>query len=639
MPRKKKAPSPSPADAYFAPNPETAWIAEFMKKWGHNPVAFKRLIDSGKLLITPKSGAGFVPFKPNKQQQQLIDKVVENRRTGKPTRIILIKPRQGMGASTVCAAIFTAEAITNRATSSKVSAIHPDTMDDIFDAYRLMKASALDEIDPKSGGFRDDLERRRGARDNKRQIRIADTLSSVAIINAAVKQGANLGRGTAPKHWHGSECDFYPNFKKAMKSIMPALPVSPVSIAVLETTMDMEASTYFKDFVVRNAEKRADPNADHEGLWDVWFVSWLEVDYFRRPLNGTDLGPLSETESNLVKIGATPENLNWRRHEINAQFGGNEADFVEAYPATLDEALTVWGTSRFFYSEAEEFYRKYTIRQPESYWVMNSQAREPMREITDRDLDFYPHHVKVYAPPVAGRSYFIPADCADSEGRKTEVGSHNACVVLDEETGEQMAEIDASCPTYLFSDALEQLGLYYNIAELAPEDNADGSSVRMVLNSIRNYPKLYQMEERNGPILSHRQDYGFKTTKHSRREAIDALRFAFNTRRLIIRSEKSLKQIIERGRENFAKLETSDKEAGKFDDLAICWCIGCYMHGSAWKWRPKDPESLDAEKPKVQKSNKTLAKHQTLCYTIPPEEFDDLDSEAQRRFRSELNRT
>ena len=40
--------------------------------------------------------------------------------------------------------------------------------------------------------------------------------------------------------------------------------------------------------------------------------------------------------------------------------------------------------------------------------------------------------------------------------------------MLDVDTGEQVAEYEANCPVYLFSQALAQIGLYYNTALIAP---------------------------------------------------------------------------------------------------------------------------------------------------------------------------
>ena len=638
MPRKKK--EPSPADAYFAPNPETSWISEFRKKYnGYDPIGFKRFIDQGKFLIAPKAGAGLVPFVPNKQQQTLIDRIIDNRRHDRPTRIILIKPRQGMGASTGVAAIFSGEAFSNRAWAGKVSAMQPETMDAIWDTYRLMFASAQGQL-KNDGGFKDGLEKKRGARDNRRQLRSSDTLSSIDIANAALKQGKNLGRGTAPRSWHASEADYYPNLKKALESIMPALPTTPVSIAIMETTPNMEVGTYFKDFVRRNLERNGNAEAAHEGLWDIWFVPWFEVDYFRRPLSAdTGRQPLTPAEQDLVKLGATMENVAWRRYELNAQFGGDERAFTEAYPATLEEALSTWGVADFFFTDAVDFYRQ-TLAAPVARYTMDALAREPMRELTDpRDFKLCPH-MELWMVPEAGHKYVIAADCADSEGRLTTAGSHNYAVVLDVSNGEQVAEYEANCPVYLFSQALAQMGLYYNTALIAPESNYDGRAVVDFLNVRFNYPNLYRREVTDGLVLRDTEQFGFKTTSGTRQLLVDRLRFAFNTRRLLIRSQRLLDQIVEFGHRGGAKLETSDKERGLLDDGVIALGIACAVHDHTSSWRPHTATQLLAEKPKTPKSQKTLAIRNQLCYTITPDEFDDFDnSEAARNFRRDLNRT
>lgn len=603
---------------------------------GFNPVGFQRCINEQRFLIAPKGGAGLVPIKPNRQQLEMQNRVIENRKAGRPTRIILIKPRQGMGATTGVAAIFSGEAFANKAVRMKVSAIQPETIDDIWETYRIMFSSYTGKL-TADGGYKDDAEKKKGERENDRFIRNPDTLSRVAIVNAATKRGANLGRGGSILHWHASEADYYPDMRKAMNSIMPSMDSGPLSIAILETTMNMEASTYFKDFVRRNLERKDNPDASHEGLWDVWFVSWFEVDYFRRPCP-TPPANLSQAEQELLTLGATYENIAWRRYELNNQFGGNERAFTEAYPATLKEALSVWGVSDFFFTDAEDWYRSRTIKPPKARFTMDSSAREPMRELTDeRDFKLCPH-MELWSEPTSGHEYIVAADCADSEGRLTTIGSHNYAVVLDIATGEQVAEYEANCPVYLFSQALAQMGLYYNTALIAPESNYDGRAVVDFLNVRFNYPNLYRREVTDGLVLRDTEQFGFKTTSGTRQLLIDRLRFAFNTRRLIIRSERLLNQVVEFGHRGGAKIETSGKERGLLDDGVIALGIACAVHDLTSKWKPHTLEQLMAEPPKLSKSQKTLAKRNALCYTIDASEFDAA-GDGNERLRRELNRT
>lgn len=638
MPR-KKTPKLSPADAYFAPNPENAWVAEFRRRYnGFDPIGFKRVIDSGKLLIAPKGGGGLIPLVPNKHQGELIQRIVDNRRAFRPTRLIVIKPRQGVGLTTIVAGINTGDCFSNRAVTAMVSAMQVETMDSIWDTYRLMFASVQGQI-TQDGGFKDDIEKKRGARDNRRQLRLPSTLSAVHIANAAVKQGKHLARGLSLKHWHGSEADYYPRLDNCMNSAMPALDSSPMSIAIFETTPNLEAATYFKDFVKRQFERKANPEFSHEGLWDIWFIPWFEADYFRRPVAG-DMGQLTPAEEDLVKLGASPENLAWRRFELNNQFGGNEKAFTEAYPATLKECLETWGVSDYFYTDAEDWYRNKTCAKPLQRFVMDCAAREPMRELTDeRDFKLMPH-MELWRPPESGKQYVVAADCADSEGRLTVIGSHNYAVVLDVDTGEQVAEYEANCPVYLFSQALAQIGLYYNTALIAPESNYDGRAVVDFLNVRFNYPNLYRREVTDGLVLRDTDQYGFKTTSGTRQLLIDRLRFAFNTRRLIIRSQRLLDQLVEFGHRGGAKLETSDKERGLLDDGVIALGIACCVHDHTSRWKPHTVAQLLAEVPRVQKTDKTLEKRNRLWYHGSLEdEFDSADAEAEARLRRELNRT
>jgi hypothetical protein len=267
-----------------------------------------------------------------------------------------------------------------------------------------------------------------------------------------------------------------------------------------------------------------------------------------------------------------------------------------------------------------------------------------MIELTDeRDFKLSPH-MELWKPPESGRSYIIAADCADSEGRLTTAGSHNYAVILDQANGEQVAEYEANCPVYLFSQALAQMGLYYNTALIAPESNYDGRAVVDFLNVRFNYPNLYRREVTDGMVLRDTEQFGFKTTSGTRQLLVDRLRFAFNTRRLLIRSQRLLDQIVEFGHRGGAKIETSGKERGELDDGVIALGIACAVHDLTSRWRPWTLEQFEAEarsmKPKEQKNKKTLEKRQSLWYHGSLEdEFSGEDSDATRRLRNELNRT
>ena len=160
------------------------------------------------------------------------------------------------------------------------------------------------------------------------------------------------------------------------------------------------------------------------------------------------------------------------------------------------------------------------------------------------------------------------------------------------------------------------------------------------LNVRFNYPNLYRREVTDGLVLRDTDQYGFKTTSGTRQLLIDRLRFAFNTRRLIIRSQRLLDQLVDFGHRGGAKLETSDKERGLLDDGVIALGIACCVHDHTSRWKPHTVAQLLAEVPRVQKTDKTLEKRNRLWYHGSLEdEFDSADAEAEARLKRELNRT
>lgn len=635
MPRKKKSP-----DDYFA-NAENSWVSACMRaNNGFNPVGFQRVADEGKFLITTKSARGFVPMKPNRQQRELERRIIENRKAGKPTRIIIVKGRQGAGITTGVARIFSGELFANRGVSIKVSGVDPVTLDDIWDKYRTMFDSYTGKL-TADGGYADDVDKPRGERANQRKLQVAATGSRMTLVNAGVKDGANLGRGGSPLHWHGSEADYYPDFKKAMKAIMPSLSSDPMSIAILETTMNMEASTYFKEFVRRNVEHMADKDADHEGLWDVWFIPWFEMEMFQIPFDtyaaeAEFLNTCTAYELDLHKLGASPAALRWRRRELNNQFGGDARDFAEAYPSTLKEALDSWGVAEYLRRDAVEFYQTHTVREPMARYVMDCTAAEPMVELTDpRDFDLVPH-VKVWGTPVSGREYHIAADCASSDARLTTAGSKNFAVLLDTATGEQLASFCALCPTYTLTDAITALGTWFNHALLAPESNHDGRAVIERLNVVHRYPNIYRRERVDAEVLSETDVLGFHTGGETRQLLIDKMRWCFNTRRLLIRDQELLDQIVAFGRRGGAKLTQLDKARGLSDDGVIALGIACTIRDFSSRWRPHSIEQRKHEKPK--ESKKPVASNGRIKYNVP-DPWERVRSQRERRMRRLLNRT
>lgn len=634
-PRKKKSTTTSdPSKDYWSSAASSSWVSDTMKKnGGFNPVAFRRTIADGKLLVKGKDIVGHVPFVPNKQQAAIYDLIVKNREASKPTELLIVKGRQGAGITTGLAAFITSEAFSNAGFNSLVSAVQKETIATIWQTYRTMKQSLTGEIEEES------TTRRGKSRENDVFMDMPKTLSRIYIQNAT----SNLGRAGNVLNWHGSEADYYPDFGRAMDSAMPAMSKSPLRTIVLETTMNHAASSEFKDFVgAVHAQKSSDLISGRQ--WSLLFIPWFEMEVFREPIPsheflGKFLNSLDTEEVKLWKAGVHPEAILWRRNSITIDFRGRRSGFVEAYPSTIEEALDIFGNAQWLHADAIKFYRA-RVSEPVKYLAVDATATLRIRELSDpRDREFT-HHARVWRQPEAGRRYMITADCADSKGSLRETGSENYAVVWDYDTGDQVAEWHARSAIYEFSNALAALGEWYNSALIAPEANYDGKAVIERLNIHFQYPNLYRREVYDSLRPTETELLGFFTTSQTRDLLIDRLRFAFNTRRLGIRSPHLLEQLLAFAARQGVQLKQVDKARGLHDDGAIAAAIACTVHDRSNAWQPwllEIGEPLSS--PLEQQNNKILANRKRRGYTIAELEDEIAESRMARLRRLYQNRT
>jgi len=131
----------------------------------------------------------------------------------------------------------------------------------------------------------------------------------------------------------------------------------------------------------------------------------------------------------------------------------------------------------------------------------------------------------VWEMPVGGRSYVIGADPAEG----LEKGDYSAAVVMDRNTGLDVAWLHGHFPPQEFAGYLADLGRWYNGALLGCERNNHGGTVLLELQNTHAYPNLYAHIDFDA-VGNPTPRLGWPTTLRTKPLAIDALAQAIGER-------------------------------------------------------------------------------------------------------------
>lgn len=463
------------------------------------------MIRGGYLRVRTKD-MELVPFVPNTSQQKILDAIQQARRAHQAVRIVVLKARQ-MGVSTLSQAIA-------YAFSSMRSNLNAFVMADDDDGAKYlfsMNETFWEEMDR----LHSHLAPRR-SKSSERRIVFSGKRSAIYIETANNKRA---GRKYTIHVLHASECAFWSKFKETMRGMMQAIPDKPETIAILETTAN--GTNDFCKFWRRIKRERKEGTTQ----WIPIFLSWKDhgeyvrkfsTDYERQMFESS----LSGKEVELRKDhGLSLEQLHWRRWKISNDFTGDEEGFQVEFPLTDDEAFVSTQKAVF----------------PEKIIKAHQSTITPARLIGDLYLDgrrpvFMPSkdgHLKIYELPKAGHRYVIGADSCESSA-----GQDYACAqVIDRTTWTQAAMLYGRIPPEVFGEEIARLGLFYNMAMIAPEINGPGFATIAKLSEL-GYPNVCRrqktiIDERTG-MIGTTEELGWRTDAKNKgmivRETAEGLR-------------------------------------------------------------------------------------------------------------------
>ncbi len=416
------------------------------------------------LKIKDKSGA-MVRLILNDAQRRYAAKVFEDLEAGKPVRIIILKARQ-MGFSTVTEALIYYFTSLQEAKNAFIVAQSSDASSNLFDMFQLYYERVPSVIQPMS--------RKNNAKKltfENPAIRTADRRRNPGLKSKITVQTAEsrvLARSDTIHYLHASEVAFWPAKKKKrhLLSLLAALSKEPGSIGIIESTANgMEEFKQIWDAAVKG-----------ENDFSPLFFAWFEMPDYRKPVPpGFEL---SEDELELkAKYGLDDEQLQWRRYTIRNDCGGDSRQFEQEYPSEPDEAFLLSGESIFD--------NKFIKRLKEAIRLKG--AIHEIDFVKEKVVPAHAGELVIYHHPEQGKRYILSADTA----KGTEDGDYDAAYVIDARTGEMCAALHGKWDTDFYGKKLHTLGLYYNTALLAVENNNTGESVLNTLFNTCHYPLLF----------------------------------------------------------------------------------------------------------------------------------------------------
>lgn len=445
--------------------------------------------------IVNKEGK-IVPFKLTDEQKTLVSQLKGHN--------IVSKSRQ-LGISTITISLSIREAILHPYSNCLLVSYDQKSCNAIFNKLKQQFDLLPSFLKPKTKA------------NNRQEL----TFLNGSRIICACAGNKDIGRGDTYQIVHLSEFAFWKNPETHLNSILQAL--SPTGLLIIESTSN--GLNYYSD-LVQKAE-------NNENDFNLYFFNWINggslfknaykkaVKTYKNRFKKDYIEELDDEEKRLQEIGATMEQLIWRRSMIE-NIGLDK--FHQEYPSTIMES---------FISTSNNVFNATRLKEMELYTMK-------VKPLIVRDMSkllmAYRNSINIYQYPIFGHKYCLGVDTSDGLGQ-----DYSVVEVYDKETGEQVCEFrNNKIAPYDFAEVVKELGLYYNYGLLVVEINKSGNTVIEKLWKQWDYKNLYKYKRYNefNKLVYAR---GFSTDSTSKpmiinnlREAVDKYSIKINSRTSVI---------------------------------------------------------------------------------------------------------
>ncbi len=482
------------------------------------------------LKIRTKEG-NVQPFSLNAAQKKLLDAVSEQMTSEGKVRVVILKARQ-MGLSTLVGGWLYWWISQHTAQKALVITHHADSTRALFDMTKRYFDNTPEILKPHS------------KYSSRKELQF-DILDSSYVV--ATAGGEGVARGETITHAHLSELAFWSpsTAKENLNGILQAVPQTRGTAVFVESTANGVSGVFY------DLWKGACEGTN--GYIPVFLPWFIQPEYREAVPKGFKRTP---DEDELVKkFGLDDEQLMFRRRKV-AQ-NGLEL-FQQEYPATADEAFLTSGRPVF---------------NPQQLNDLLDQAPPVVSRLALENDEWVEHprgELVLYEHVSPGESYYIGADV--SMGVRG--GDWSVAQILDSQK-RQVGSYRAQVHPDYFASVLYHLGMFFNVAKIAPENNNHGILTCTRLGKDLAYPNLH-METSVDKMVEHESIiWGFRTTVKTKPLIIDQLRAALREGDITIRDKTTLRELLTYVVTEEGKMEA---ERGCHDDCVMSLAICNHIH-------------------------------------------------------------
>lgn len=525
--------------------------------------------------VQDKESADIMPFILRFAQRKLLKVFEDQRRAGKPIRVILLKARQWGGST--CTQIYMAwiQLFHRQNWHSVICAHLKDAASNIKGMYTTMMQYFPEWI---YGPIK--------FQPYERTQNISYIKQSGCRITVGSAEAPESVRSQNVLMAHMSEVGLYPTtaknnptrlFRSVTSSILPL----PCTMVVVESTANGTGNWFHTEWLKATRGK-----SDKYPL----FVAWFEIEMYAMPLPMPEqdfIETLSEYEWQLWELGATLQAINWYRHKRMEYH--NDDEMQAEFPSTAIEAFVHSGEIIFKQELCDKL--RLLCREPEWRGDIYSQSRFAVGHQALTQLALEQQHngrLKVWAMPdtstQVARRYIVSVDV----GGRSAKADYSVITVLDRywliEGGvpEVVAEWRGHIDHDLLAWKAAQIATLYNNALLVIEsntieskDNPDALTDDFILDQIADaYDNLYARQDPQRIREGLPPRWGFHTNRKTKQTLVDNMIAILRTQGYIERNDLAIDEML-----TYERLPNGGYGAtsGNHDDILMTRMIALYV--------------------------------------------------------------
>lgn len=529
--------------------------------------------------IKDKTGGEDTRFVLNAPQRRVAALLEEDRRAGRPLRLIMLKARQWGGSTLIQMYMAWIQSYHRRNWHSLICAHVKDTAATIRGMYSKVLSHYPKELwdgdePPRFASY-------------ERSVNVREIAGRGCRVTIGSSENQEAVRGADYAMAHLSEVAFWNDSpakspEKFIRAICGAIALSPLSLVVMESTAN-GIGNYFHQEWCRSKSGQSDKRAV--------MVPWHEIEIYRQPLDRSQLpelwGSMDQYERDLWENGLTLEMINWYHHK-RREYPSHSMMQAE-YPTDDTEAFVNTGHNVFANEHIERL--REGCRPP----AMTGEAEGLTHHGPDaiagvRFRESSTGQLKVWEPPQPGDDRYVVA--VDIGGRSAR--SDWSVIAVIDQSGEKPA-IAAQWRGHIDHDLLTwksaAIATWYNKALLVIEsntletENTEGDNSLYVLTQLRDhYRNLYTRSDAEG---QGGRRVGFHTNRSTKSLVISDLIARVRDCDYIERDAAACDELA------VYELKPSGgygAKTGYHDDILMTRAIGLYVARS--RRQPVDEEDL-----------------------------------------------